>query len=78
MPNFTLTEKQYHDLKEILMSDNCDLAKNPNFLKKHLLIRRRILTQRDISMKGLTYAKRLELIFGNQRVHFLNHTTYGG
>ena len=34
MPNFTLTEKHYADLKHILMSDNSDLANNPEFFEE--------------------------------------------
>jgi hypothetical protein len=34
MPNFTLTEKQYADLKHILMCDNADLADHPQFFEE--------------------------------------------
>lgn len=34
MPNFTLTEKQYEDLKEIFLSDNSDLANHPEFFEE--------------------------------------------
>jgi hypothetical protein len=34
MPKFTLTEKQYEDLKDILMSENSDLANHPEFFEE--------------------------------------------
>lgn len=33
MPGFTLTEKQYADLKHILMCDNSDIADHPEFIE---------------------------------------------
>ena len=46
MPDFTLTEKQFADLKHILMTDNADLADHPEFFEESWLDPKEFIAER--------------------------------